>query len=295
MLEIKNLWIETEDFPILRNIELKAERGKLKIILGESGGGKSTLGLFIGGILKENTRARGSLFLDGKEYFPPDEKSWRGKKAGIVFQDPYSFFDPRKKILSSIKEVLKYHLFLRGNESEKRALFWLNKVNFPEKFYNYFPYQLSGGMLQRAAIASVSCLEPEIIIADEPTSALDPPLRKGISKLLKKISRDRYVIYITHFAEEALELGEDFLVLYSGYVMEETEGKFFHPYSKLLLGSIVKRGKKLKPAKGFSPHPSQLPEGCPFRERCQLENERCRELPPLRKINSSKLRCWNVS
>lgn len=295
MLQIKNLWIETDKFPILSNINLKVEKGKIKVILGESGAGKSTLGFFIAGILKEGLKARGTLVLEGEKFFPHKEKHWKGIKAGIIFQDPYSFFDPRERIINSLKEVLIYHLKISEEEAETKALKWIQRVNFPEKYLKNFPHQLSGGLLQRASIASVLSLNPKILIADEPTSALDPPLRRGITELFKRVTTNRYAVYITHFVREALEIGNDFLILYAGYAMEETEGKFLHPYSKLLLSSILKRGRDLKVPRGFSPHPSNLPEGCPFRGRCELENENCKISPPLKQIEDSNLRCWNVS
>lgn len=295
MLQIKNLWIETSKFPILRNINLKIERGKIKVILGESGAGKSTLGFFIAGILKEGLKARGTVVLEGRTFFPPEENHWKGIKAGIIFQDPYSFFDPRERIINSLKEVLIYNLKVSEKQAEIRALKWIQRVSFPEKYLKNFPHQLSGGLLQRASIASVLSLDPQILVADEPTSALDPPLRRGITELFKRVAKNRYAVYITHFVEEALEMGKDFLILYAGYAMEETDGEFLHPYSKLLLSSILKRGRDLKVPRGFSPHPSNLPEGCPFRGRCELENENCKSLPPLKRVNSSNLRCWNVS
>lgn len=295
MLQIEDLWIETGSFPILRDVNLKIKRGKTKVILGESGAGKSTLGFFIAGILKEGLKARGRVIFEGENIFPPEENNWKGIRAGIVFQDPYSFFDPREKIINSLKEVLIYHLKISEAEAEEKALKWMRKVNFPEKYFKNFPHQLSGGLLQRASIASVLSLEPEIIIADEPTSALDPPLRRGITHLFKEVSKGKYAIYITHFVNEALEIGEDFLILYAGYTMEETDRDFYHPYSKLLLSSVLKRNRKIKVPHGFSPHPANLPEGCPFRGRCELENEKCERIPPLKRIKDSILRCWNVS
>ena len=294
VLEVKNLWVETSKFPILRDINFKSYKGKIKVIIGESGAGKSTLGFFLAGILKNELKARGKVLLDGMEVFPPFSKEWKGKKAGIIFQDPYSFFDPRERIFNSIKEGLLYHFHLKEKEAEEITESWLTRVKFPEKYRRNFPHQLSGGMLQRASIASVLSLNPEIVIADEPTSALDPPLRRGITEIFREIARERYIIYITHFIDEALEIGDDFLVLYGGMVMEETDIDFIHPYSKLLTSSILKKGEPIKPSVGYSPHPSNLPPGCPFMERCELKSKECKKIPPLTRHGKTLLRCWNV-
>ncbi len=292
MLEVKNLSVKTDKFFILREVSFTSKRGRIKVILGESGAGKSTLGFLLAGILKPGLQWNGEVFLDG-ERINPFEDGWRGRRAGIVLQDPYSSFDPRKKILASVAEPLIYTLGMRKKEALKRAEEWLRKVEFPGKAMKKYPHQLSGGLLQRAAIASALALEPVILVADEPTSALDPPLRAEIREVIKKFSQGRFLLYITHFVEDALFFGEDFLVLYGGMVMEEGP-EFLHPYSKLLLFSRVKRGSELPEIQGFSPHPSSMPPGCPFHPRCPLASSSCLKPPPERRVKNNILRCWHV-
>ncbi len=292
MLIVKDLTIRTADFDILHSVSFKITPGKVKVVVGESGAGKSTLGLFLAGILKPGLSWSGRVLYRGREVDPLGE-GWRGRIAGLVLQDPYSSFDPRRRILYSLMEPLMVNFSLTKREAEEKALFWLQEAGFPEEKSHYYPHQLSGGLLQRAAIAAALVLEPELLVADEPTSALDPPLRAGIRELIKKISEGRGVLYITHFMEDALFFGEDYLVLYGGMVMEEGP-RLLHPYSKLLLSSVIRPGKGLPEVKGFSPHPSSLPRGCPFRPRCEMANHRCYHLPPSRKIGENVVRCWNV-
>ncbi len=292
MLIVNDLSIKTADFNILRSVSFKITEGKVKVVVGESGAGKSTLGLFLAGILKPGLSWEGEVFYQGRKVHPLQE-GWRGRIAGLVLQDPYSSFDPRRKILDSLIEPLMVNFSLSRREAEERSLFWLREVGFPEEKSMYYPHELSGGLLQRAAIAAALVLKPGVLVADEPTSALDPPLRAGIRELIKKFSEGRHVLYITHFMEDALFFGEDYLVLYGGMVMEEGP-ELLHPYSKLLLSSVIRPGKELPEVKGFSPHPSSLPQGCPFRPRCHMSTRQCYELPPLRKVGKNAVRCWNV-
>ncbi len=292
MLIVKELSIKTSAFHIIRQVSFKINQGRVKVLLGESGAGKSTLGLFLSGVLKPGLSWEGEVFYHGEKINPLGE-DWRGRTAGLILQDPYSSFDPRQRILSALVEPLMVHLSLSRGEAEDRALYWLRQVEFPLEKRWRFPHELSGGLLQRAAVAAALILEPGVLIADEPTSALDPPLRAGIRELIKKFSHKRHVLYITHFVEDALFFGEDYLVLYGGLVMEEGP-RLRHPYSKLLMTSVVKPGKELPEVTGFSPHPSSLPPGCPFRPRCGEASDRCYELPPLKKAGENLVRCWNV-
>ncbi len=292
VFEVKNIYVKTDKFFILRDVQFTARKGVAKVILGESGAGKSTLGFLLAGILKPGLAWKGEIFLEGRRV-DPFQEGWRGKRAGIVLQDPYSSFDPRKKILPSVAEPLIHTLGMGKKQAMEKAREWLSRVEFPDSALKKYPHQLSGGLLQRAAIAASLILEPEILIADEPTSALDPPLRAEIREVIRKFSRGRYLLYITHFVEDALYFGQDFLVLYGGVVMEEG-AEFYHPYSRLLLSSRIERGKQLPEIEVFSPHPSTLPPGCPFRPRCHIATDRCTQLPPLRRIGNSLVRCWNV-
>lgn len=300
MLEVKELWIYTNNFPILREVSFSIKERDTLVVLGESGSGKSTLGLFLAGILKEGLKADGHIVYKGKKIFPPRETSWRGTKAGIILQDPYQFFDPRMRIINFLAEGIRYHFKVSKKEARERAISYLLKTRFPLAFAANYPHQLSGGMLQRAAIAAVLSLEPDIVIADEPTSALDSPLRFSLLRLFKElVGARKTLIYITHSLEEAAALGGKFLVLYAGFILEISKKSYpfkpLHPYSKLLFACEVKRGKPLRAFEGFVPHPSEVGDGCPFYPRCPERNSLCLKLPPLFDRSTSKVRCWHVA
>ncbi len=297
MLKLSSVWIYTERFPIVRDISLHIEQGQTLALLGESGSGKTTLALFLAGVLREGLEARGRVFFRGKEVFPPSEPDWRGKKAGLILQDPYQSFDPRQRIEEAIADGLRYHLGIGRKEALNLTYRYLEKVHFPLNFARLYPHQLSGGMLQRASIAAVISLEPEVIIADEPTSALDRPLRKSILELFRQLIAGRKtLLYITHSVDEAIQLADRIAVLYAGYILELMEKPFrpLHPYTRKLFSMKVRRGDRLEVLEGFVPHPSQVGEGCPFAPRCWLKGSACDRLPPVRRINSSLVRCWYV-
>ncbi len=297
MLKLNSVWIYTERFPIVRDISLQIQEGETLALLGESGSGKTTLALFLAGILREGLAARGRVFFREKEIFPPSEPGWRGKRAGLILQDPYQFFDPRQRIEEAIAEGLRYHLGMGRKEALNLTYRYLEKVRFPLRSARLYPHQLSGGMLQRASIAAVISLEPKIIIADEPTSALDRPLRKSILELFRQfIAGKKTLIYITHSVDEALQLADRIAVLYAGHLLEVMEKPFrpLHPYTGKLFSMKVRRGSNLEVLEGFVPHPSRVGEGCPFAPRCWLKDSACDRLPPARRINSSLVRCWHA-
>ncbi|MDI6640939.1 MAG: ABC transporter ATP-binding protein [Elusimicrobiota bacterium] len=321
ILEIQNLNVyyyqHKTKLQALRNVSFKVYQNELLGIIGESGSGKSTLGL---SILKLIESHEGSI--DGEIIFYEDDKKInlidslscekdrgireiRGRKISIVFQDPYSSFNPVLRIGPQIEEVLTAHKKVVERDEVIKILKTV-KVPNPQKLYNMFPHQLSGGLLQRALIGMAIILAPKVLIADEPTTALDVTTQKEILELLKKLKEELSIsiLLITHNFGIIKNYTDRVLVMYAGEIIEEGKTEELvreplHPYTKMLqeaIPSLEKRGKELKIIPGQPPDIKNLPQGCKFYPRCPLHTERCiQEIPPMVSHNKRKVRCFKTS
>jgi oligopeptide transport system ATP-binding protein len=231
----------------------------------------------------------------------------RGKEIAMIFQDPMTSLNPVLTIGQQISEAMTVHLGMGWDAAHKEAVRLLETVGIPlpEGRYHDYPHQFSGGMRQRVMIAMALACNPSILIADEPTTALDVTIQNQILSLVKDL-RDRLgmsMIWITHDLGVVAELADDVIVMYAGYIVEQSDVFTLfedprHPYTLSLLKSIPRLDEtaheKLAVIPGSPPDCLNLPPGCPFAPRCAFVMERChRENPTLQPVaDGHAIACW---
>lgn len=195
-LDIRDLTIMCGEKTLLNRICLSIPRGEMHGLIGPSGSGKSLIAKAVVQLLPKNLTMSGSILLSGRPFHP----SMRGKEVGLIFQDPASALNPTLSIGEQIADgIREHHPHL---DAKREALLWMQRLEIPEahKRYHYYPYQMSGGQLQRAHTASLLALKPSLLIADEITTALDPTTAVQILHLLSRIIQEEQLtlLWISH-------------------------------------------------------------------------------------------------
>ena len=242
----------------VNGISFSINEGEIVGLVGESGSGKSVTAMCISGLLPPRKAERdGSITLDGSEIFRCSEGELLdilGEELGIVFQEPMTSMNPVMKIGPQVEESLRIHTKLSKSERKQRALEALEMAELPdpERVYNKYPHELSGGMLQRVMIAAAIISRPKLLLADEPTTALDVTIQAQILELLKKLNRQNNmaVLLISHDLHVVRKLCSRVIVMKRGKIVEEgpVEEIFRNPkheYTKALIAAIPTRDKKL--------------------------------------------------
>ena len=280
----------------VRGVSFDLEAGKTLGIVGESGSGKSVTSLAVMGLLDENAKVSGSIMFDGQELIGKTDgqlSAIRGNGLSMIFQDPLTSLTPVYTIGTQLIEALTVHRNLSGKEANARAIDLLKLVGIPEpeKRMKAFPHEFSGGMRQRVVIAIAMANDPKLIIADEPTTALDVTIQAQILDLIEKAQDETgaAVMMITHDMGVVARTADDVMVMYAGKPVEQAPVReLFHktrmPYSIGLLGAIprVDKAEKepLTPIKGNPPLLIDLPDACPFADRCPIVIDACRTKEP---------------
>ena len=242
----------------IRKCSLDLYEGETLAIVGESGSGKSVFTKsFIGMLDANGTITGGSITYNGvdiSKYKTEDEwMTIRGKKIAMVMQDPMTSLNPLKKIGKQIQESIELHQGIKGEAAKKMALEMLEKVGIPnpEKRYNQYPHEFSGGMRQRVVIAIAVACRPQILICDEPTTALDVTIQAQILDLIRHLQEElkMTVIYITHDLGVVANVADRVAVMYAGQIVEygTVEEIFYdswHPYTWALLSALPQLGVK---------------------------------------------------
>ncbi|MBB6063329.1 peptide/nickel transport system ATP-binding protein [Thermosipho japonicus] len=292
------------------NISLNIEKGQTVGLVGESGCGKSTFGQGLLKILPPTTYYDGSVKIENQELINLPEykmRKIRGKKIGMIFQDPMTSLNPVMKIEKLFYETLKTHEpEITKEEARKRTAKVLEKVGIEPERMKEYSFQFSGGMRQRVMIALTLVLNPILVIADEPTTSLDVIVQAQIMKLLNELRKEynMSMILITHDLGVVAEMADKICVMYGGHIVEEarSEDLYYkpkHPYTKLLLQSIPNTNINdldLKYIPGSPPDLSNPPIGCRFVDRCPYKKEICKlKEPPVVEVDESKVKCWLYS
>lgn len=314
LLKISNLVTAFENkrrtIPVLHGVDLSIKQGEILGIVGESGSGKTLTALSIMQLLPHGSRIKsGSICFNGTEITQLNEKqmcSVRGKCISMIFQDPMVALDPVYKCGDQISEAMRLHMGCSKNEAREKGLELLEQMRIPnpEKYYDAYPHELSGGMCQRIMIAIALSCAPQLLIADEPTTALDVTVQAKILQLLKDIQRERNtgIMIITHDLGVIAEIADNVAVMYMGEIVESgTRYDLFenssHPYTKGLLKSIPRLDQevnRLYSIVGNVPAIGAHIEGCRFCERCPQAMKVChRKSPPVSNLgNNHNVRCW---
>ncbi|HXI07828.1 MAG: ABC transporter ATP-binding protein [Bradyrhizobium sp.] len=296
VLSVRNLRVEfvtrRGTLRAIDGVSFDIAKGEVLGVVGESGAGKSVTGLAAIGLIDPPGRiSGGEILLSGTriDNLPPEEmRRIRGKRIGMIFQDPLTSLNPLYKVGEQIIETIRTHTSLSEPAARKRAIDLLAEVGIPapEKRIDAYPHEFSGGMRQRVVIALAICAEPELIIADEPTTALDVSVQAQIISLIKRLGRDHgtAVMLVTHDMGVIAETSDRVAVMYSGRIAEigpvqDVIRNPLHPYAKGLMGAIptlAGEDHRLVQIPGSMPRLSAIPPGCSFNPRCSFAFERCR-------------------
>ena len=315
ILEVKNLrtsfFTHLGEVQAVRGSSFSMEEGDILGIVGESGSGKSVTALSIMGLIEEPGKIiDGTITFNGRELTALSDREMgniRGKEIAMIFQDPMTSLNPVYSIRNQMVEVIMHHTDMSRAQANAHAVEMLQKVGIPqaEERIGSFPFEFSGGMRQRAMIATALSCNPKLLIADEPTTALDVTIQAQIVDLVKSL-RDEFgmgIIWITHDLGVIAEICNKVIVMYGGMVMETgTVNEIFHqsqhPYTIGLHNSIprldLKQKERLIPIKGSPPDLMNPPEGCPFSTRCKYAMRVCLEqAAPLYEISKGhRSSCW---
>lgn len=321
LLSVKDLVVhyETDEAvtEAVNQVSFEIAPGEILGMVGETGAGKTTIGMSIMGLLPKPPAhiISGSILFEGQELLPkePEPKSFldfasrrkrrreekglermlrtiRGKKITMMFQDPMTALNPVIYVGDQIAEVLKIHENLSDVDAVKRACEILEMVGIPAQRYKEYPHQFSGGMKQRVVIAIALACKPDLIIADEPTTALDVTIQAQVLTMMKDLQRQlgTAMILITHDFGVVADICDRCAVVYAGEIVESGKLEHIfdnpaHPYTRGLFGSLPNLEldtDRLTPIEGLMPNPMNLPPYCSFFGRCKDKCDKCMERNP---------------
>lgn len=279
------------------------------VILGESGCGKSSLAKAILRLLPRNVaKYDGHIYLKDSDVMALDEEEFRQNvrwvEMSLVPQAAMNALNPVIRVGDQVSEPAILHLGVSKEEAMTMAKRMFEHVGVSEDFLSRYPFELSGGMRQRVAIAMALITSPSLIILDEPTSALDLLTQANIFNVLKRIKKElgTSFILITHDIATSSELADDVAVMYAGQIVERSDAERFfaeplHPYSQMLMASVPRLRADQMPEFITGQPPSLIspPKGCRFAERCPLRFAKCVEEPPVLEMNGRQVRCWKYA
>jgi peptide/nickel transport system ATP-binding protein len=288
-------------------VSFDLRRGEAVVILGESGCGKSSLARALLRLLPRNVdRFSGQLLLDGADVMQLPEEQFRREvrwsRISMVMQAAMNALNPVVRVGEQVAEPLRVHLGWPRERAMERAAEAFARVGIAPDFLRRYPFELSGGMRQRAVLAMALVADPALVILDEPTSALDVLTQAAIMNVLKRIKREQGTsfILITHDVATSSEIADRVALMYAGQIVEFSDAaRFFrepaHPYAKLLMASVPRLRQEKRPhfIPGEPPSALEPPSGCRFAGRCPSRFDRCVENPPPLPIGERRrVRCW---
>lgn len=288
-------------------LDLTVQRDEALVVLGESGCGKTSLTRALLRLLPRNVAAfSGSVLLDGKDIMPLGDAAFRHtvpwRRISVVMQAAMNAMNPVIRVGEQVAEPLRVHLGYSRRRAIERAAEVFAMVGLPADFLMRYPFELSGGMRQRAMLAMALVTDPPLVILDEPTSALDVLTQAAIMNLLKRIKRElgTSFILITHDVATSSEIADRVALMYAGQLVEVASAREFftrpsHPYAQLLMDSVPRLRGTRAPIHiaGQPPNLLDLPKSCRFAERCPSRFTACDDNPPLfTRGDGSASRCW---
>ena len=311
LLEVHNLVIDyytlTGVIHAVRGVDLDLYEGEALCIVGESGCGKSTLGSALALILPPNAVIKnGSIIYNGIDLLKSGRdvvEKIRGREISMIFQDPLATFSPLHTVGEILEDIAIQKLGMAREEARKTAIEIIKSVRIAdvERIMKSYPHELSGGMLQRIAIAAALLVKPRILIADEPTTMLDATIQLQILNLLEEVRKISSIslVLITHNINVARRMCEKVVVMYAGKIVEEGDTEKvlvepLHPYTQLLLKAIPRaphRIAKVVHIVGEIPDPRNEIVGCPFTNRCPKVLDKCFKEVGYATIDKHKVLC----
>lgn len=314
LLEVQDLGVQfypgqsDRSFRALCSVNFTVDRAEILGLVGESGCGKSLTARSVLDLLPDSAVSTGEMVFDGRKYHfgRSNRKELRGRRVGLIFQEPMSALNPVFTVGSQLKETLRcLHRVEDEPDLSQKSLELLRRVHLQnaEKKLKKYPHQLSGGQLQRVMIALALAGNPDLLIADEPATALDAPLRREIIELLGELAGGGLsVLLITHNLALVKEICDRCVVMYSGYTVENcrlrgNQISAEHPYTQGLqrTANAVHKGvrSRLPVIEGEVPEPADRPSGCPFHPRCSEEIAPCSQrFPETVEAAAGRVACW---
>ena len=279
LLDVSNLTIqykiEGNLVPVVDRVSFYIEPGEIVALVGESGCGKTQVALSLAGLLNKTAHVKHQVSND--------------IKTAMIFQDPLNALNPVMKVGKQILEGIRNKEEVRSKKKEVISLLEQVGIDEPEKRYNQYPHEFSGGMRQRALIAMALAQVPDLLIADEPTTALDVTIQAQIIDLLRELNEKRglSILFISHDLSLVKSFAHRTMVMYAGRIVESAYTDIIfsqpkHPYTKSLLqvASLAKENDSFITINGSVPDPRHYPSGCPFHPRCDVVEDVCVKLYP---------------
>src|SRR5512134_541074 len=287
-------------------VDFELSSNRAVVILGESGCGKTSLSRALLRLLPRNVeKYEGRVYLQGVDVMTYSEDEFRQNVRwvgiSLVPQSAMNSLNPVMKVGDQVAEPALIHLGMSKAESLGLVQKMFQHVGVPRDFVDRYPFELSGGMRQRIALAMALVTSPSLIVLDEPTSALDLLTQANIMNVLKRIKHElgTSFILITHDIATSSELADEVAIMYAGQIVETGHAKDFfpaplHPYSQMLMASVPRLHTDEDPMfiTGQPPSLVNLPKGCRFAARCPYRFDKCDEEPPVIAKNGSKVKCW---
>ena len=309
LLDVRELrtYFDTDDGVVkaVDGVSFQLGRGETLGIVGESGSGKSVTNLSLLRLIPEppGRIVSGEVIFQGQDILKLPEaevRKIRGKRVGMIFQDPMTSLNPFMKISRQLMEITELHLGHSKRQAYDHALKMLEMVGIPDAKVRIdrYPHEFSGGMRQRVMIAMALSCQPELLIADEPSTALDVTIQAQILELIKTLKEvtGTSVILITHDLGVVAGMTDQIIVMYAGKIFEQAPTRELfarpgNPYTKGLLRSVpdpLEEKGTLYQIPGQPPDVAHLPAGCPFAPRCERAEDVCRrEFPPFVQLNAN--------
>ena len=315
LLEVEGLRvrlpIDGEPRHVLHDVSLSIDAGEARGLVGESGSGKSMTARAVARLLPRGAQVEGAIRFDGEDVTAMGGgalRRYRTEGVAMIFQDPRTHINPVRRVGDFLTEALRTNLGMKADAAARKAVGLLAEVGIPdgERRLRQYPYELSGGLLQRVMIASALAVEPRLILADEPTTALDVTTQAEVVGILDELrrSRDMGLLFITHDLDLAAAICDSTSVMYAGRIVETQAARRLHeqplhPYTAALVHArpeLSGDSPRLAAIPGRPLSAFEAPDGCAFAPRCAHAQDVCRAgTPALEPCGDGQTRCVRVA